>query len=352
MRGSILGAGPAGLSAAINLAKEGFQVDVYERNEVVGKRFNGDLQGLENWTEKEDILRRLKKMNIKLNFNYTPFKKLSLSSQKKFWNFYLDRSAFYLVRRGPMEGTFDYGLREQALDCGVNIHFGETINEELADVVATGPIPQEKFAVARVTVFETDMDDIALAIVNNNVALNGYSYLLVAEGHGTISTVSCGDYKHLNQCYSNTHKFLTKIMDLTMEKIHESGGMGCFSSKNIFQSGECLYVGEAAGIQDFLWGFGMRRAVVSGFLAANAIINNENYEIMAKKEFEHKLKASVVNRFLWELFGDKSWIVNRIHQSTDPLSYLYSFHNFNRLQRLLYPIARVYTKKRYNNLRL
>ncbi len=45
----IIGAGLSGLTAAINLAKAGYKVDVYEENKDSGLRFNGDLQGLENW---------------------------------------------------------------------------------------------------------------------------------------------------------------------------------------------------------------------------------------------------------------------------------------------------------------
>lgn len=56
----ILGAGISGLTAAINLAKAGYKVDVYERNKDVGMRFGGDLQGLENWSDKEDVLEMLR----------------------------------------------------------------------------------------------------------------------------------------------------------------------------------------------------------------------------------------------------------------------------------------------------
>lgn len=51
----ILGAGISGLTAAINLAKAGYKVDVFEKNKDVGVRFGGDLQGLENWSERERI---------------------------------------------------------------------------------------------------------------------------------------------------------------------------------------------------------------------------------------------------------------------------------------------------------
>ncbi len=45
----IAGAGISGLTAAIVLARAGYRVKVYERMNEVGKRFNGDFQGLMNW---------------------------------------------------------------------------------------------------------------------------------------------------------------------------------------------------------------------------------------------------------------------------------------------------------------
>jgi predicted flavoprotein YhiN len=45
----VVGAGPAGLVAAINLAKAGFAVTLHESASSVGHRFHGDFQGIENW---------------------------------------------------------------------------------------------------------------------------------------------------------------------------------------------------------------------------------------------------------------------------------------------------------------
>lgn len=351
-RVTILGAGPAGLSAAINLAREDFQISLYEKNQDVGKRFNGDFQGLENWTVNEDILKSFKKMNIKSNFDYSPFKSFSLSDGDKFWNFHLKRPAFYLVKRGPLEGTLDHGLKEQALDLGVDIHFGDKIPWDEVNIIATGPVAREIFAAARVAVFKADMDNVALALVNDHLAYKGYSYLLVNEGYGTISTVLFHDFHLLNQCFNNTKKVFKELTGFNSTNLYTSGGVGCFSNQNIFKKNGKLYVGEAAGIQDLLWGFGIRSAVTSGFLAAKAMIHDEDYGELAKSEFNNKLKSSIVNRFLWELTGDYSWIVDRIYGSSDPLKYVGSFHNFNLLQRLLYFLARFYMKKRYDNLKL
>jgi Dehydrogenases (flavoproteins) len=349
---SILGSGPAGLSAAINLAREGFQITVYERNHDVGQRFNGDFQGLENWTVKEDVLGSFKKMNIKQSYDYVPFKRFTLSTEDRFWNFHLDRPAFYLVKRGDMDGSLDYGLKEQALDLGVNIYFDETIPEEEANIIATGPIAREKFAAARGVVFETDMDDTVIAMVNDNLAFKGYSYLLVNGGCGTISTVLFHDFHLLNTCFHNTVKIFRELTDFNWTNIHHSGGIGSFSNENNFERGGRLYVGEAAGIQDLLWGFGIRSAVTSGFIAAKALINDEDFQEMAEIEFRNKMKSSMVNRFLWELNGNYSWIVDRIYGKNDPLGYVGSFHKFNWMQRLLYPLARFSMKRRYDNLKL
>jgi len=50
----ILGAGLSGLTAGINLAKNGYEVEIFELRNDCGARFKGDLQGLENWSSKKD----------------------------------------------------------------------------------------------------------------------------------------------------------------------------------------------------------------------------------------------------------------------------------------------------------
>ncbi len=69
----IVGAGPSGLVAAMTLQKAGFQVKVYEARKDVGCRFHGDFQGIENWSQEEDILETLDKMGIAINFRCGPF---------------------------------------------------------------------------------------------------------------------------------------------------------------------------------------------------------------------------------------------------------------------------------------
>jgi monoamine oxidase len=119
----ILGAGLSGLIAAINLAHAGHKVDVFEKNKDVGMRFNGEIQALENWSEKNDVLEELKKMSINISFDCTPFHSMILANSSNAKQINFKRPMFYLLKRSPFPGTIDYSLKKQALNSGVNIHF-------------------------------------------------------------------------------------------------------------------------------------------------------------------------------------------------------------------------------------
>ena len=55
----IVGAGPAGIAAALTVAQAGSQAIIHEQRPDVGSRFHGDLQAVENWTTNADALEEL-----------------------------------------------------------------------------------------------------------------------------------------------------------------------------------------------------------------------------------------------------------------------------------------------------
>lgn len=340
----VLGAGPSGLSVAINLAKAGQEVDVYERNETVGKRFHGDLEGLENWSEKEDILDEFRKMNIKINFDCDPFSTLIVTNGSKTKEIAFKRPLFYLVKRGPVTGSFDQGLKEQALESGVTIYFGKTIPRNQADIVATGPTSNEIAGIDKGIVFKTKMKDIAILLLNDKAALKGYAYLLVTRGYGCMCTVVLDTLSSVTTCFKETRRIFLSMVNLDMQEPKRVGGVGSFSTKNVFKKGRTLFVGEAAGLQDFLWGFGMRYAVTSGFLAAKSILANEDYERTVKRHFNRKLRASVTNRYLWEKFSENRYS-SIVSNGRIMRNLLYSMHNYNFIQRMIYPFAVLHMRK-------
>jgi flavin-dependent dehydrogenase len=352
----ILGAGPAGLSAAINLSHNGYNVDIFEKNPDVGVNVEGNLQGLENWSENQDVLEEFKKMNIKTNFICEPFTNLRITNSHENWDFSCKRPAFYILNRGTDKNSFDQGLKEQALDNGVNIRFGETTPLSDVDIITTGGDPKYKFAVGKGISFETDHENVAVGLVNNYHAFKGYSYLLVSNGFGCIATVLFEGFQDLNKYFTRTFdEFLTNF-DLKQKYPHKFSGYGSFSNQ-ILKNERQIRIGEIAGFKDLLWGFGIRNAVKSGFIASENIIDGKeckDYYKIAENYFKPKLNSSIVNRFIWEKFASNNYsiILNRIHNSKDPLKYLNSFYNFNFIQKLTYPFAVFYMKYRYPNLKL
>jgi len=124
---SICGSGPAGLAAAITLAKGGRRVIVYERRTEVGSRFHNDLQGLENWTTQGDVLEEIAALGIAPDFSATPFYEVVLFDPHGREHHYCSpRPMAYIVHRGGIENSLDMELKKQALDAGVEIHFGES----------------------------------------------------------------------------------------------------------------------------------------------------------------------------------------------------------------------------------
>jgi len=99
---NIVGAGLAGLTAAIVLRKQGIPVRIFEKAPDVGHRLNGDFQGLENWSSERDITEILKDIGIRINFLCTPcYEGVVYAPGIKNERVKSDRPIFYLVKRGP-----------------------------------------------------------------------------------------------------------------------------------------------------------------------------------------------------------------------------------------------------------
>ena len=129
---SVIGSGPAGLVAALTLARSGATVRVYERAETVGHRFKGDFQGLENWSSSTDALTRLADLGVEATFAYRPFHEVTFYDTRLRPS--LARSTeplFYLVRRGPEDDSLDRALAEQAADAGVDVMLGTSAEKAL-----------------------------------------------------------------------------------------------------------------------------------------------------------------------------------------------------------------------------
>ena len=348
----ILGAGISGLTAAINLSKSGFDVEVYERNADCGLRFSGDMQGLENWTEKTDVLDSLAVMQIETNFKSTPFKKVSFTNCDTTEDFSFNKPLFYLVKRGIDVDSLDQGLKQQALAAGVKILFNQSIDESSADIVATGPRFKHITIADKGIVFKTNLDNMVVGIVNEKAAYKGYAYLLVVDGYACLCSCIFDDLNKLNDCFEFTKKYFVDKYHLSIKNPRTVGGVGYFSIHNIYKKSKTLFVGEAAGLQDFLAGFGMRTAFSSGYLAAQSIIKNLDYEKLAVDKYKKHLEAGIVNRFAWEHLKINNHInvLKSINNKTHNTKAIQSIYNFNLFEHIEYPIALEHIKKQYPDI--
>ncbi|MFH1101331.1 MAG: NAD(P)-binding protein [Methanobacteriota archaeon] len=350
---TIAGAGISGLCCAITLKKAGYPVEVFEKRKECGARFNGDLQGLENWSSETDTLDEIQKMNITPSFLYKPFTTMHLTDGKEGILIVSSKPIFYLLKRGTMNESLDQSLKNQALDHGVRIHFQSKKDVQHSDIIATGPNTQKITAVAKGITFETEADDIAVALVNKKTSYHGYAYLLIHNGYGCINTVNAYGFGSVNTCFNNAVEMFTTLYDLDIKQKRSCGGVGSFLLKQRIQRGEQRFVGEAAGLQDFLWGFGMRYAFTSGYLAAQSIIENTNYKTLVRQNLSTRLKASIVNRFYVEKLDDYGRVLIN-HGKTIPegkhIILLNKAYNLSLYGRIVYPLAKLYLWKKFKDI--
>lgn len=348
----ISGAGPAGLAAAITVAKSGGQAIVHEINPVVGARFHGDFQGIENWTTKTDVLEELRAIGIETGFDHTPFREFTVFDPEGRAHVY--RSAepfFYLVRRGADSGTLDASLRDQALAAGVEIRFGEAVRHlPQGGIVAEGPRGTDAIAVGYV--FETDQPDGAFGALSDQLAPKGYSYLLVHSGRGTVASCLFEDYHQEKLYVEKTLDFFRRKAGLRMRNERRFGGTGNFLVPRTARRGRLLFAGEAAGFQDALWGFGLRYAMVSGHLAARALLDGreKSFDRLWRSRFGDLLRASVVNRYVYERLRNEGYkrLLYSVDRHSSAREWLRWHYGLEFWKRLLYPIARraVRTRRR------
>ncbi len=305
----ISGAGPAGLAAALAVAGAGRAACVYERREDVGKRFHGDFQGLENWTTDADVLEELASLGIDGGFEHTPFHEVTcFSPDGTSREFRSTQPLFYLIRRGSEAGCLDTALKQQALDVGVEIRFGETLHHLPAGGIVTQG-PRRADAIAAGYLFETDMADGAYAAISDQLAPRGYAYLLICKGRGTLASCLFDDFHNERRYLERCVEFYTEKVGVSMHNPRRFGGGGNFSLPRTARKGNILYAGESAGFQDPLFGFGIRWALISGAEAGRALADDDpaRYERVWKQRLRAYHQTAATNRWFYDRMSDRGY---------------------------------------------
>jgi len=293
----ILGGGIAGLTAAINLIDGNEEVTVYELHQQIGMRFKPNCQLLSNWDSKEDILPRLRKFNIKINWK-TKIDHVDIYSpdlKHKAEIFSDERPIGYTVIRGGNK-SFECYLAKQAKKKGVEIvtNFKKKIN---ADIIATGPKYPERLGLGYGGILSGNFNKRkALILFDYNLAPGGYIYFLPHSNR--LATIALAMRKWDNpQIQFNKlkeHSLFKKIFQ-SSEILYNFSGIANGTIKKIPKTAkldDSLLVGEAAGFQDNAYGFGMRYAIISGYLASKSISEGLDYDDLWKNVLLDELKRT------------------------------------------------------------
>ena len=192
--------------------------------------------------------------------------------------------------------------------------------------------------------FDTDMPDAAYAVLSDDLAPKGYAYLLIHQGHATLASCMYDDFHQEHIHLEKTVAFFQQRLAFSMGKdARRFGGLGNVSFPKTALKGNILYVGEAAGFQDALWGFGMRYAMVSGHLAARAWLQGkpEAYDQMWRQALGGRMRAGIVNRYMYSRLGDNGYarFLEHLARCRDVRVWLGQHHREQWFTRLLFPWA-------------
>ena len=346
----IVGAGPAGLTAALTAARLGRRAIVHEQRADVGGRFHGDLQGIENWTTASDVLAELEELGVRLDGDARPCREgIFYDPDGREYIYRSPEPLFYLVRRGAEIGTLDRRLKTEALAAGVEIRFRDPVSHlPQGGIVAGGPRGPDAIAVGYV--FETDRSDGVYGALSERLAPHGYAYLLVSGGRGTVAACLFDDFHRERLYLERTVEFFRRRAGLRMRNAVRFGGAGNVLLPPTACHGNLLFVGEAAGFQDALWGFGMRLAMLSGSLAARAFLSGDPsaYDGMWRRRLGSLLKVSIVNRYAFARMGDRGYVrlMRSIAAANDARCWLRRHYAPSAGKRMLFPFARRRTRSR------
>lgn len=300
----IVGGGLSGLSAAIQLARHGVSVEVFERRSNLKNAPEIRCDAVENWTTADDFSAVLSNWAI----DASPFHRVNSIDVRTFdgecHGVAQLRPTLYLVKRGGAPGCLDHALRVQALDLGVRIHHGRTLPREQADVWAVGSSRGGFFLDVGIT-FRTSQPNRAVILFDERLAPKACAYLIVVDGVATLAVLLTQRFRLARALLRETVAAFQRIRPFDLRDVRLRAGFG--GALNAFAPcpSAPLVVGEAAGFLDYLWGFGIRYALLSGVLAARALLEGGDYESLVAREIRPLVQSSLINRKFYDRAGNQ-----------------------------------------------
>ncbi len=292
----------AGLATAVHLARRGVPVEVFDRHTGGGGRFQGGWQVLDNGTTRLDALEELRAWRLQPRCELIPVRQARFFDHRGREYPVASREPYaYFVRRGPTPGSLDAWFREEAVAAGAVLCDGVSAPAD-TEVVATGPrLPD---GVAREVVFASDLEDTVAVLFDPTVTPTGYAYLFSHHGRATFGVAMVRKLARLPEARRRAWaRFAELLGPFAARECREGGQFMSFSLPWSLQSLDGRwYVGEAAGVQDYLYGLGLRLALRSAALAAEGLGGRWDagaFELGIRR----RMVTTVALRFLYERAG-------------------------------------------------
>jgi flavin-dependent dehydrogenase len=307
---NILGAGLSGLCSAINLARAGREVRVFEKRKQVGARFCQNLQGLRYLYEAPEKFMARQGIRSEITFHYFP-KAVICTRKRKVELDCSKGSLMPFVLRGGRQ-SLEAALFQEAEKLGVKFEFDSKKSVQDANIVATGSVGEPDQA-ALGSVFENSdfPRDCQLVVFDDRYSPRGwYSYILPV-GRDEVEFVTCVSKPYIPQLahlHAKAMREREEIADAVVgrKRLASFGGSASVKIPKSAHVGGKYYVGEAAGFQDPYMGFGIAYALRSGFLAAQSVLAGSDYDAAWKGEFGYYLRKDAAYRLVMGLMGDSA----------------------------------------------
>jgi flavin-dependent dehydrogenase len=313
----IVGAGLSGMVAAINLARQGFDVQVRERRESIGGLT--DIKGLEGKIVNigDGTPLNLDRMSAYTNIDLRPPAVPLTECRNHIYGRTIDvkfvqKTPAYLVERGPRPTSLDVYLYELAAAEGVEFSFSDPVEDFDSlppdSIVATGLFggPWEALDVPHLPVFGylamSETTDPSPKVV---VYFDEYTrdYAFYSQVNGARGAVLFSRGKPLDPDVKDRFKSQLANNDGIEFDAWDAVNIGSLPVKNwknpqLFAKNKIL-AGTLSGTMDPFLLFGVHGALVSGKIAALAVTDHW----AALQEFKR------VNKFFWQ-----GWLTAQAYQ--------------------------------------
>lgn len=307
----IHGAGLSGLTAAINLAKAGVKVVVFEREKDIGgspqyhpSAHLTPMHGPSTWEyigiDLDKYFGRVGEFNV-----YIGDRKHEM-----------DPSELYVVERGGRKSSLDYHLFEEAQKLGVDFQFNSPVDaDKVADlpensIIATGLHP-EMFRALKIPTVKFEY-----FIAVGKAKKGNYSY-----GYWNHYTPDYGYVAITNELLLALVFSRVKIKKDTGERFRkqllETEGLDykkwrSFSGSNPVRptlfAGKHIVAGNVGGMMEPVFTFGIVGALHSGRIAALAVIDREK----AVRDFKEFTKVHRVLHKIPPMIRMTPWFVRKV----------------------------------------